>query len=259
MSLVVVRAFGLVTVQDTGRPGHMHEALSPGGALSPALLAAANHRVRNALDAPAVEICGQLTVRADRDVVAATDRETRTLTAGDTWTITSEPARVTYLALRGGIEAPLVLGGRGTMLSAGIGKRLGKDDVIAAAASPEVAHEHVDAPASDEPIRIIAGPDPEAFAPNALDLLVSSPYRISTASDRIGTRLEGASIPRLPGERVSSPMVSGSFEVPPDGQPIVLGPENPTCGGYPILAIISHADLGRFFSLRLGGTVRFRI
>jgi 5-oxoprolinase (ATP-hydrolysing) subunit C len=52
-------------------------------------------------------------------------------------------------------------------------------------------------------------------------------------------------------------MVIGAIEVPRDGNPIVLGPEHPTTGGYPIIAVVASADLGRLFSIRLGGTVRF--
>ena len=37
MSLVVVRALGMISAQDLGRPGHMHEGLAPGGALSLAM------------------------------------------------------------------------------------------------------------------------------------------------------------------------------------------------------------------------------
>jgi 5-oxoprolinase (ATP-hydrolysing) subunit C len=47
--------------------------------------------------------------------------------------------------------------------------------------------------------------------------------------------------------------------VPRDGQPIVLGPEHPTTGGYPVIAVIASADLGRFFATRLGGIVRFTV
>ena len=54
-------------------------------------------------------------------------------------------------------------------------------------------------------------------------------------------------------------MVQGALEVPRDGQPIVLGPEHPTTGGYPIVAVIAIADLGRFHAIRLGGSVQFAL
>jgi allophanate hydrolase subunit 2 len=52
-------------------------------------------------------------------------------------------------------------------------------------------------------------------------------------------------------------MVIGAIEVPRDGKPIVLGPEHPTTGGYPIIAVVVHEDLSALFSIRLGGAVRF--
>jgi allophanate hydrolase subunit 2 len=52
-------------------------------------------------------------------------------------------------------------------------------------------------------------------------------------------------------------MVAGAIEVPPSGAPIVLGPDHPTTGGYPVIAVVLHADLGRFHARRLGATIRF--
>jgi allophanate hydrolase subunit 2 len=52
-------------------------------------------------------------------------------------------------------------------------------------------------------------------------------------------------------------MVRGAIEVPPSGYPIVLGPEHPTTGGYPLIAVIRSDDLGRFFGIPLGHHVRF--
>jgi allophanate hydrolase subunit 2 len=107
-------------------------------------------------------------------------------------------------------------------------------------------------------IRVIPGPDLDAFTDAALASLTSAAYRVLPSSDRVGTRLTGPLLPRRPDHlEQSRPMVVGALEVPRDGAPIVLGPEHPTTGGYPLLAVISHADLDRFFSIRLGGEVRF--
>jgi allophanate hydrolase subunit 2 len=80
------------------------------------------------------------------------------------------------------------------------------------------------------------------------------------ASNRVGTRLAGPALPRRADYRERSrPMVRGALEVPRDGQPIVLGPEHPTSGGYPVIGVIASAELGRFHAIRLGGSVRFLI
>ncbi|HET7503540.1 MAG TPA: hypothetical protein VFK02_21105 [Kofleriaceae bacterium] len=261
MSLTVVRAAGLVTVQDLGRPGRMHEAVPPGGALVRDRLIAANRAVHNPDDAPALEVLGNLVIRAEQAIEIATDTTARrALAAGEELSVTSEPRRVAYLAVRGGISSPLVLGGRGALLCAGLGGlvRAGQRFTTARLTSvhpPRGARPP--APPDDAPIRLLEGPDPGSFAPGALDLLVSSTYRVLPSSDRVGTRLDGPPLPRSTAPEVSRPMVIGAIEVPRDGKPIVLGPEHPTTGGYPVIAVVATADLGRLFSIRLAGTVRF--
>jgi len=259
MSLAIVRALGLVTVQDLGRPGRMHEAVPPGGALVADRLIAANRAVRNPDDAPALEVLGQLAIRAERPLQVATDTGgPRELPAGGELLIASEPRRVAYLAVRGGLAAPLVLGGRGALLCAGLGGliRAGQRFEIAGLAEISASPSGAAIP-PDAPIRLVAGPDLTSFLPGALDLLLASPYRILPSSDRVGTRLDGPALPRSDAPEVSRPMVLGAIEVPRDGKPIVLGPEHPTTGGYPVVAVVARADLGRLFSIRLGGTVRF--
>jgi biotin-dependent carboxylase-like uncharacterized protein len=279
MTLTIVRALGLVTLQDLGRPGHMHEALPPGGALVRGALIAANRLAGNPDGAAAIEVLGTLTIRADAPLLVATADAPRLLRAGDELALSSEPRRAAYLALAGGVDAPLLLGGRGAHLSAGLGRLLRAGDRLspaspAPAVSPAAPTPAV-SPAAPAPsasaasvapatsaaaptIRVIPGPDLDAFSPTALESLTSAPYRILPTSDRVGTRLAGPLLPRRPDHlEQSRPMVRGALEVPRDGAPIVLGPEHPTTGGYPIIAVIAHADLDLFFSVRLGGEVRF--
>ena len=74
-------------------------------------------------------------------------------------------ARVRYVAVRGGIDAPRVLGGRGTLLGAGLGGHDGRGlrpgDVLRvgdAAATPW-GRGLPAAPSSDAAIRVLLGPD----------------------------------------------------------------------------------------------------
>jgi allophanate hydrolase subunit 2 len=255
--LTIVRVFGIVTVQDLGRPGYMHEAVPPGGALVPTLLIAANRRAGNPDGAAAIEILGQAKLRAESDLWIATDSaDARELCAGEELEVASEPRRVAYVAPRGGVDVPIVLGGRGALVCAAIGP------ILRAGARIAIGSERGDVREPDElgdgPIRVVPGPDLAAFEDGALDLLRSAPYRVLPVSDRIGTRLQGAALAHRAGYvNVSRPMVNGAIEVPSDGQPIVLGPENPTTGGYPLIGVIASADLDRFYATRLGGSVRF--
>lgn len=258
MSLEIVRAIGLVTIQDRGRPGRMHEALPPGGALVPELYRAANTATGNAEGAPAVEILGVLVVRALGEVALATEAGPRELHVGDELEVRAAPRRVTYLALRGGVAAPLVLGGRATQLSAGIGAKLRAGDAITAGSWPSATSSSSSPNLAPGPVRVIAGPDHEAFPADAFEKLIAAGYRVSPSSDRVGTRLEGPAIERVASyTEVSRPMVCGAIEVPRDGAPIVLGPEHPSTGGYPVIAVVAHADLGRMFAIAPGDHVRF--
>jgi allophanate hydrolase subunit 2 len=259
VSLVVVKALGWVTIQDRGRPGHMHEGLAPGGALVPELLRMANRHAQNADDAAGVEVMGSLTVRAIGPVRVATDVEpARDLQVGDELTVAASARRVVYLAIRGGVGAPVILGSRSTQLSAGLGQILRAGDAITAGGAPEVTCA-VEPSFDGSDIRVVPGPDTSAFGGDALEALTAGAYVVLPTSNRVGTRLDGARLRRTDTPDVTRPMVCGAIEVPRDGGPIVLGPEHPTTGGYPVIAVIVHDDLGRFFAVPAGSMVRFRI
>ncbi len=104
--LRVVRALGLVTVQDLGRRGYMHAAVPCGGALVRGMLVDANRTVGNADDAAGLEVCGMVRVRAEGEVVVAVGRERRALGDGEEVEVASgASARVAYVAMRGGIDS----------------------------------------------------------------------------------------------------------------------------------------------------------
>ena len=50
---------------------------------------------------------------------------------------------------------------------------------------------------------------------------------------------------------------AGAIQVPPDGQPIVLGWDGPVTGGYPVIATVIDADLPRLAQVRPGTALRF--
>ncbi|MDR5675749.1 MAG: allophanate hydrolase subunit 2 family protein, partial [Armatimonadota bacterium] len=50
-----------------------------------------------------------------------------------------------------------------------------------------------------------------------------------------------------------------AVQVPPSGQPIVLMPDGPTTGGYPVLAVVVEEDLPRLAQKRPGERVRFQL
>jgi len=101
-------------------------------------------------------------------------------------------------------------------------------------------------PLSDGPIRVMMGPQDDEFG-DAKELFLDSEWKISATSDRMGYRLEGPVIKHLHGHNiVTDGTVNGSIQVPGNGQPIVLMSDRNTTGGYPKIATVMTADLGRF-------------
>jgi allophanate hydrolase subunit 2 len=59
------------------------------------------------------------------------------------------------------------------------------------------------------------------------------------------------------GSLISEPVLTGSIQVPSDGQPIVTLHDGPTLGGYPKIAWIDPRDLPRLVQRRTSQPVRF--
>lgn len=135
--LVVVDPGPLTTVQDLGRPGLASNGVGPSGAADRASARRANALVGNPAPAALLEVTlGGLRLVAKEDVEVAV--------AGAPLTVTVDGAEVgsavfrvtsgstvrlgrpvvgvrTYLAVRGGVDVPAVLGSRSTDLLSGLG------------------------------------------------------------------------------------------------------------------------------------------
>lgn len=261
-------------VQDGGRPGAMHHGVPPGGAWVPELLSAANRAVGNAPGAAAVEAYGRLELRArGRDVRVSVDGAPPGLLAdGDTLTVPA-PTRyaVRYVAVDGALAVPEVLGGQGTLWVARMGgwegrplrtgDRLPLGLPVARQGPPSDADLQRLEAALDPtaPLRVLLGPDADCFGAAALAVLLGSTFTVSPSSDRVGQRLDGPPVPHGDeGAGTSRPMVRGALQVTLSGTPIVLGPDHPTTGGYPLIASVIRADWGRLGARRPGTPVRFQ-
>jgi allophanate hydrolase subunit 2 len=107
---------------------------------------------------------------------------------------------------------------------------------------------------------VLAGPHPEWFAAGTLEDLQARCFVVEADSDRVGLRLAprgGGPLRRRPGELSSQGMVVGAVQVPPDGAPVVLGPDHATLGGYPVVAVVIAADRWVLGQCRPGDAVRF--
>jgi len=283
MSKLVISAIGPVSsVQDGGRHGAQRYGLTPSGAMDRFALAAANCLVGNELFAAAIEIGpfgAVFTARegAVRVALAGAPRNadvagravaldtSMTLADGETLTLGfARGGAFSYLAIEGGIAGEPMFGSLAVNARAGLGspypRPLQAGDELQTAAASGAAERRIDLPPAVEgPIRVVMGPQRDEFGEDATNLVLDSEWKISATSDRMGYRLEGPVIKHLHGHNiVSDGTVDGSIQVPGNGVPIVLMRDRGTSGGYPKIATVITADLGRFAQIPAGRGFRFK-
>jgi biotin-dependent carboxylase-like uncharacterized protein len=278
----VLRPGPLTTVQDLGRPGYAHLGVGRSGAADRAGLRLANRLVGNPEGAAGLEITlGGFAARfAGRAVVALTGAPAPARLAGRTLAPYG-PVEVgagaelalgmpdrgvrTYLAVRGGIDVPAVFGSRSTDLLGGLGPPAVKAGTRLRIGTQTAGFPTVDlAPVPEPPAELVlpvrAGPRTDWFAAGALDLLGSSAYEVTAASNRVGIRLAGPPL-RHAGARElpTEGLVEGALQVPPSGQPIVMLADHPVTGGYPVIAVVDEAAVALAAQARPGDRIRFRL
>jgi allophanate hydrolase subunit 2 len=107
-------------------------------------------------------------------------------------------------------------------------------------------------------VHVIAGPQTDAFAGDALERLGATACRVTPAIDRMGLRLETPGLRLQSEEILTVPMTAGAIQVTPSGGLIVLHVDHQTTGGYPVIGTVISADLPLLAQARPGDTVRFR-
>ena len=106
-------------------------------------------------------------------------------------------------------------------------------------------------------IRVIKGPEYYLF--DDINYFTDNEFKISPSSDRMGIRLENVgNNKKFEINLESSPVVEGTIQVPPDGNPIVLMRDCQTTGGYPRIGIISSVDISKISQIRANKSVKFR-
>ncbi|MGW5266097.1 5-oxoprolinase subunit C family protein [Microbispora sp. NPDC004025] len=287
-ALLVLAPGPLTTVQDLGRRGHGHLGVGRSGAADRGALRLANRLLANPEDAACLEITlGGLEVRATGDLLVTlagapcpatvTDAGGRTrgighasverLPDGATLRL-GVPSRGlrTYLAVRGGIDVPEVLGSRATDLLSGVGPERPVPGSVLPVGPAPAGFPVADLAPVPEPesgvltLDVIPGPRHDWFEPGALAALCAEPYEVTAQSDRVGMRLRGPRLERArAGELPSEGMVPGALQVPPSGQPTLFLADHPVTGGYPVIAVVRDADVDRAAQARPGQRIRFRV
>ena len=278
--LEVLRTGPLALVQDLGRPGLAHIGVGRSGAADRRSHALANRLLANPEDSATLEITlggfaarvlgGAIDVAVSgADPSPAADGIPFGINSiqhvGDGQVIvfgTAATGLRSYLGVRGGIDVAPVLGSRSYDTLSGIGPApLQPGDMISvgrpAAAFPSVAQAPV-GPIAAGRVDLTVAPGPREDWFTDPEALIRSAWVISERSDRVGVRLVGPPLQhRWPDRQLASEGVTrGAIQVPPNGQPVILGPDHPTTGGYPVIGVVIDADTDRVGQLRPGQPVR---
>ena len=272
-------------VQDLGRIGWGAAAVSPSGAWDRQSHRLAQRLVGNPEQAAGLEcVGGGLHLRALRAITiavtgapgpvyrrqqgvrTAVDAFTGlTLAAGDEVIIGAATTGLRrYVALRGGIDTPEILGSRSFDTLSQLGPRpLASLDLIGVQTTslPIPGIDGVVIEPSAPALETYFWPTPiwAALHSDTDIALADGAFTVSPNSDRIGVRLNGPALTwdvPPPPTAASRPMVRGAIQLPPDGRPLILGPDHPTTGGYPVIGVLTDPDAPAQWPP--GATVRLR-
>ncbi|MBV7483808.1 biotin-dependent carboxyltransferase family protein [Bordetella sp. BOR01] len=293
------------SVQDLGRQSWRHLGVGLSGAMDPLALSVANLMLGNAVDAAGLEITmgrASMTFRTDTEIALAGATVDATLDgrklpnwwalsvrAGQTLRLGTVSTGVrSYLAFRGGLAVPPVLGSAATDLKGGFGGMQGRilknGDVLELCPTASLRRPNTgfglpvmqlapyahrgdgqDRPAPQDDgaapvMHILPAAQWADLAAGAQQQLVDATWQVSPQSNRVGCRLEGPVLQtRVRREMRSHGIVPGVVQLPPSGQPIVQLCDGNTSGGYPVIATVIQADLHLFAQLSPRGPMRFAL
>lgn len=287
MSLKVIKAGLLDTVQDLGRYGFGHQGINPGGAMDRFSADLANALLGKESKAPTVELhfpAAKILFQKQAVICLAgadfspmlngKEIAVHQLVAVSENTILSferkrNGARC-YLSLLNDLKIEPWLNSYSTNLKAGAGgykgKRLEKGDEIRFSdlvfkmetdfVSLPWHYNNIDIESNE--VEFIVGPEWDWLTTKSQTSFLNNPFLITPSSDRMGYRLNGEGLEQKRNEQLISSAVNfGTVQLLPNGQLILLMADHQTTGGYPRVANIISTDLPKLAQMNAGNEIKF--
>ncbi|MBF0785136.1 biotin-dependent carboxyltransferase family protein [Muribacter muris] len=272
---------GFAHIQDLGRFGLRRFGIGHAGAMDSLALQAGNLLLDNPDNAPAIELTlAGMTLTFDCSTPfcitgAIIEAELDGMPVLPYWRYTAKARqRLTlkrfisgnyaYLCVAGGFNVPLVLGSASTDLKAEFGGYHGRllksgDHLATGRRDTTLSQLGVEPIAFTNKIYATQSSEFDAFNPQSQQAFFSQGWQLQANSNRMGYRFSGLQPLALnaPLEMLSYAAPAGTVQVPPDGQPIILMADAQTTGGYPKIACVIQADLGRLAQNPFGSNVYF--
>lgn len=284
MTLIVIRSGMQSTLQASPFSGYRDLGMPAAGAADCLSFALANHLVGKGRSEAAVEItldraefvadeaCAVAVTGAASQLLvndkSAALHQTLHLGKGDTLTVdVAQQGCRSYLAVSGGLQFNAVLSSQSTYLGAGLGgfegRALKVGDRLVCSKSDQPAP-FVQTPENLRPVhgdkyllRIVAGPEYSALDSQSRQSLEHDKHQVGMRANRMGLGLTGNILKTGHMSSMASAAVfSGTIQCPPSGEPILLGPDAQTTGGYPRIAQVIRADRHLIGQLRPNAEVQ---
>ena len=286
MSITVLNPGLLTTVQDQGRVGYQQFGVSVSGVMDPRSAALANILAGNDQGEAVLE-CTMMGPQLQFDkanVIAITGGDLGptldgkpvpgyqavAVKAGQVLKFTAPKTGCrAFIAFAGGLDIPVTMGSRSTYMKAKIGgfqgRKLEKGDQIGFRAPVDTLPHMEDralrpefAPKPVYTLRVVLGPQDDAFTDAGIDTFLSGTYTVTPEFDRMGCRLDGPVIAHKDGgDIISDGIAFGAIQVPSAGTPIIMLGDRQTTGGYTKIATVITADFRTLAQLKAGDKARF--
>jgi len=294
MSLKIVKAGMLDSIQDMGRFGYQQVGINPTGVMDKFATAIANILVGNNYNEPVIEIhFPAATIFFEQATIIALSGADFNARINETQIPTNHPVIVNknttlqfhslknksrcYLAIKGGMKLSKWLNSYSTNLVAEAGgfsgRRLLKDDILELNNGtntynlkdtddfkilPWSANEDFGMHYNEE-FLVMQGSEWDWLDNPSQEKFLKNPFFISHNSDRMGYRLASEPLhSATKTELVSSAVNFGTIQLLPDGQLIILMADHQTTGGYPRLGNIISAQLPILAQMKAGDKIQFK-
>ena len=290
MSLKIIKAGILDTIQDGGRTGYRHLGINTSGVMDRFSAQLSNALLGKKLEDPVIEMHFPASAFLfQQTTIACLAGADFSATINEQIIPLHQPFSVKensvlkftglvggahcYLSLLPGLQVDEWLQSASTNLKAAAGgwngRKLQKDDCIpykkeinvpVTKESFRILHWKASSLKIDKNINVIEGNEWDWLTLEAQISFQDSVFSISNLSDRMGYRLYGEELMTEKNEQlVSSAVDFGTIQLLPNGQLIILMAEHQTTGGYPRLAHVSSTSLPSIAQLKPNEEICFRV
>lgn len=293
MSLKIIKAGVLDTIQDLGRYGFQYLGINPGGAMDRFAAQVVNMLVGSEVSEPVVELHfpSSIFLFEQESMIAVGGADFSATINGEDIPVW-QPVIIAknsilqfekwkkgarcYLAIREKLKIDKWLGSYSTNVKAASGgfngRALQKNDEVSFKERSDykcflkdkdfvILPWKADILWKESPvdrIAIVPGNEWELLTKESRKKIFKDLFVIGSLADRMGYRLQGAVNAKQNCELVSSIVSFGTIQLLPNGELIILMADHQTAGGYPRIAHVASAHLPLLAQKKPGDKIQFR-